>query len=98
MKRDLCYCSMQVKMIWHAFRRGREILLQFDLSTVLYGIILTSSWIAVKLYGQYGRLVNIDGVLSVHMYWGLTAYLLSCYQLQRKLLWLETADLGRLAC
>jgi hypothetical protein len=73
MKRDLCYCSMQVKMIWHAFRCGREILLEFDLSTVLYGIILTSSWIDVKLSGQYGRLVNIDGVHSVHMYWGLAA-------------------------
>jgi hypothetical protein len=73
MKRDLCYCSMQVRMIWHSFRRGCEILLEFNLSTVLYGIILTSSWMDVTLSGQYGRLVNIDSVHSVHMYWGLTA-------------------------
>jgi len=68
MKRDLCYCSMQVKMIWHALRRGREILLEFNLSTVLYSIILTSGCIDLKFSGQYGRLVNIDGVHSVHMY------------------------------
>ena len=72
MKRDLFYFSMQVKMIWHPFRRDREILLELNLSTAFYGIILTSSWVDMKLPGQYGRLVNID---SVHMYWGLTALL-----------------------
>jgi len=70
MKHDICYCSMQMKTIWHAFRRGRKILLEFNLSTVLYGIIFTSSWMDVQLSEQYGRLVNVD---SVHMYWGLTA-------------------------
>lgn len=70
MKRDRCYCSVQVKMIWLAVRRGLEILLEFNSSTVLCGIILTSSWMDMKLSGQYGRLVSID---SVHMYWVLTA-------------------------
>jgi len=73
MKRDLCYCSMQARMIWRAFRRDHKILLEFNLSTMLYDIILTSSWMDVKLSGQYGRLVNIDSVHSVHMYWVLTA-------------------------